>query len=122
MSRHCRRRLIVLAPHHDRAADLKHSRGAGAVDDHVEDQRRIEPRHLAEHKGFRRRQIVDRDEMVCSCKGTTSSIGPACNLQSARADIAPTALRLNAITASYSGMAIFVVVLGTQHLGPGPMP
>jgi len=30
----------------------------------VEDQRRIEPRHLAEHNRFGRRQIVDRNEMV----------------------------------------------------------
>src|SRR6516164_9107048 len=30
----------------------------------VEDQRRIEPRHLAEHNRFGRCQIVDRNEMV----------------------------------------------------------
>jgi len=64
MRLHRRRRLVVLARYHHRATDLKHARRAGAVDDHVEDERGIEPSHLAEHKGFGRRQIVDGDEVV----------------------------------------------------------
>src|SRR5260370_16304377 len=56
--------LVVFSRDHHRPTDLKHVRGAGAVGDDVKHERRIESGHLAEHKGFGRRQIVNGDKMV----------------------------------------------------------
>src|SRR5215471_9825990 len=52
---------------------------------------------MAGSRGLRR--------IAFSTRGITSSIGPMCNLQSARKDIALNQLRLNAMTASNSRMA-----------------
>ncbi len=56
--------VAVVVLHHHRRAQLEHPRIARAVGDHLEDHFRIEPGLHAHHHGFRRGNVVDRDQEI----------------------------------------------------------
>src|SRR3979411_2604017 len=55
---------VVIFVAHQGTPHLEHARCAGAVGERIVDQRRIHPSLDAKKDGFRRRHVMNRDEMV----------------------------------------------------------